>query len=51
MAGAAFEGSLFVAALARRDSGQSHPVLAGGAHRPLNNGITHHPPPMRNDMR
>src|SRR6476469_4054810 len=47
MAGAAFEGPLFEAALARRDPRQSHPVLASRAHRPLDDVTqenTHHLP-------
>jgi hypothetical protein len=45
MASAAFEGPFFVASLARRNPGYSHPVLTGRTHRPLNIGqrITHHP--------
>ena len=41
MAGAALERSLFKALCPRRYSGQSHPVLACGAHRPLGRQITH----------
>jgi hypothetical protein len=54
MASAALEDTLLDSPFAWRDPSQAHPVFAGGAHRPLstlNNGITHHPPPERKDMR
>src|ERR1700738_2869317 len=51
MARAALEDTLLEPASARQNASQSHPVFAGGAHRPLNNGITHHPPPETKDMR
>jgi len=43
MARAAFESALLKAPCASRNSCQSHPMLAGGTHRPLSNGswITH----------
>ena len=47
MASAALEDTLLNSPFARRDASQSHPAFAGGAHRPLNNGITHYPPPRR----
>lgn len=47
VASAAFEGTLLDPPFARRNPRKSHPVLAGRAHRPLDNGITHHPPPRK----
>jgi len=38
MASTAFKGTFFVASLARRNPGQSHPVFTGRAHRPLDVG-------------
>src|SRR3979411_1153292 len=51
MAGVALEGTLLKPPFARRHARQPHPVFAGGAHWPLNNGITHHPPPRREHIR
>jgi hypothetical protein len=51
MARPALEDTLLKSPFARRNPSQSHPVFAGGTHRPLNNGITHHPPPKREDIR
>src|SRR6476661_8156804 len=51
MAGVALEDALLESPYGGRNPRQSHPVFAGGAHRPLNNGNTHHPPPERQDKR
>jgi hypothetical protein len=48
MASAAFKSAFFIASLARRNPGQSHPVFTGRTHRPFDIGqrTTHHPTKM-----
>src|SRR4051812_13846543 len=53
MAGRTFERPHLDAALAGRNTRQSHPVLADGTHRSFSNGTgtAHQPPPVANDTR